>query len=247
MDNHCLVYRFSWDSTQKPDCQANLGATGVRESQFESRSMSTNNIDTRIAASGEWEWNSPNTRVIVRNHCVIMFDSGWWHGYTKNCQTHAGSLPDARICSRTAADGMVWLFGSLLNALKARSHHANLGPFNRPSTMEMLPQGYCNGQRARGCPTTQSAGNVTSGIRGRPASDCGCYGGPTTARSFQVRRKFVSNSEHACDLIDVVVGCVAGSAPDKDIPTGGVPDLLQPLEEPLCLQHVDTSCMLHMS
>lgn len=152
-----------------------------------------------------------------QDHCVIMFDSGWWHGYTKNCQTHAGSLPDARICSRTAA-------GSFLNALKARSHHANLGPFNRPSTMEMLPQGYCNGQRARGCPTTQSAGIVTSGIRGQPASECGCYGGPTTARSFQVRRKFVSiPNMRATYLIDVVVGCVSPEAHQtKTFPTEAV-------------------------
>lgn len=64
MDKYYFVSRISGEDLKKPDCLANLGATGVHESQFESRSMSTNNIDTRIAASGEW--NSPNTRVIIR-------------------------------------------------------------------------------------------------------------------------------------------------------------------------------------
>ena len=146
MDNHCLVYRFPWDNTKKPDCQANLGATGVRESQFESRSMSTNNIDTRIAASGEWEWNSPNTRVIVRNHCVIMFDSGWWHGYTKNCQTHAGSLPDARPLQ---PDGRGSRLGRVFLKEKKPVHAALIWECDYPPatwSWKIPPQGYCNGQ-----------------------------------------------------------------------------------------------------
>lgn len=164
--------------------------------------MSTNNIDTRIAASGEWEWNSPNTRVIVRNHCVIMFDSGWWHGYTKNCQTHAGSLPDARICSRTAADGMVWLFGSLLNALKARSHHANLGPFNRPSTMEMLPQGYCNGQRARGLPDHPERGKCDIRHTWTACIGLRMLRWPHNRTQLSGSQEVRVDSEHACDLPD---------------------------------------------